>query len=130
MSEFGLDNLPSDSTKYYVGGGLSVYSSNFGPQPFSLVFPPDGMKIDITPENVWEDTIVFVWDEAVDLEGSDIKYHHEVTGDLDKFFLISSNMSENHWTIPLNHVKKYMDDANIAQIVRAFSPNDLIRPTS
>ena len=115
IPEFGFDNLSSDSTKIYAGGGLSVYSSNFGPQPFSLVFPPDGMKIDITPENVWEDTIVFVWDEAIDLEGSDIKYHHEVTGDLDKFFLISSNMSENHWTIPLNHVKKYMDDANIAE---------------
>ena len=115
MPEFGFDNLPSDSTDYYRGGGLSVYSSNFGPQSFSLVFPPDGMKIDITPENVWEDTIVFVWDEAVDLEGSDIRYHHEVTGDLEKFFLISSNMSENHWTIPLNHLKKYMDDANIAE---------------
>jgi hypothetical protein len=115
MPEDGWTEDPQNSTKIVLGGGLSVYSSNFGPQPFSLVFPPDGMQIDITPENVWEDTIVFVWDESVQLDAGNIRYHHEVTGDLDKFFLISTNMSENHWTIPLNHVKKYMDDANIAE---------------
>ncbi len=95
-------------------GSLSVYTTDFAPQPFSLIFPPDGMSIEIEPENAWEDSIIFAWEAAADLEGSSITYHHEVSGDLADFFLISSNMTDNKWTIPLHHVKYYMDQSGIA----------------
>ncbi|HIO88309.1 MAG TPA: T9SS type A sorting domain-containing protein [Candidatus Marinimicrobia bacterium] len=111
----------SSGTEDGAKGSLSIYQNDFAPQPFSLMFPPDGMTIEITSENAWEDSILFAWSEAVDIEGSSMMYQHEVTGDLADFFLISSNMTSNTWSIPYHHVKYYMDQAGVSVVTGTWN---------
>ena len=59
-----------ENTEGSAKGSLSIYQNDFAPQPFRLMFPPDGMEVEITEENAWEESITFAWNPSADVEGT------------------------------------------------------------
>ena len=45
----------------------------------------------------------------------DVTYWPELSGDLDNFFLMTPNTTDNIWKIPYHHIKSYMDQAGLSK---------------
>ena len=82
------------------------------PEPFELVFPFDSTHIGITRHN-YLDTLYFAWNKAIDIDGDAVRYRPILTGDLTRFFLITSNTDTTIWKIPYHHVEHYMHTEGI-----------------
>ncbi|MFP6719410.1 MAG: LamG domain-containing protein, partial [Candidatus Poribacteria bacterium] len=92
-------------------GNFYVYQTDFAPQPFSLMFPPDGMEVEITQENAWEESITFAWNASADVEGTSMNYTVFFDEGLDPLYfhiLDACEDAENTCTIPFHRLKNYL----------------------
>ena len=75
------------------------------------MFPPDGMEVEITQENAWEESITFAWNSTTDIEGSTMNYTVFFDEGLDPLYfhiLDACEDAENTCTIPLHRIKDYL----------------------
>ena len=82
---------------------------------FRQLFPPDEDVVEISADNAWTDTLVFAWESADHIYGDDVKYYTKVTGDFEKFHLITGVTDDNVWKIPYHHIKYYMNEAGLEE---------------
>ena len=106
----------SSNSRYYENsdrskGSLRVYQSDFAPEPFKLMFPPDQMEFGITEENVWGESFTFAWTPSADVEESTMNYTIFFDEGLDPLYyhiLDFCEDSENFCTIPLHRLKDFL----------------------
>jgi len=129
-----------ENTEGSAKGSLSIYKNDFAPQPFSLIFPPDGMEVEITEENAWEESITFAWNSTKDLEGDKINYDIVFGGDLEPLYWYvrehcdgtkeASLLSENTCSVPLHLMKYYLHLEDLTKVslnVDAKTPTPAVK---
>ena len=113
---FGLDDVESFIVS---SSGTHNYDGETGTRTdlvFNQIVPGYGSIIEISSDNAWTDSLVFAWESADHVfDGGNATYYPELSGDLDNFFLMTSNTTDNIWKIPFHHIKYYMDQAGISK---------------
>ena len=113
---YGLNDVESFIISFTATHDFDGESGSRRELVFDQIFPGDESVIEITSDNAWTDSLLFAWESANHIYGGgDITYYSEFTGDLGNFFLMPVKLTDNVWKIPYHHIKKYMDDANIAK---------------
>ncbi|SVB93272.1 uncharacterized protein METZ01_LOCUS246126, partial [marine metagenome] len=105
---FGLNDVESLIISF---SAIHDYDGKTGTRTdlvFNQIMPGDGSIIEITSDNAWTDSLVFAWESADHVFGDgDVTYWPELSGDLNNFFLMTSNTTDNIWKIPYHHIKYY-----------------------
>ena len=113
---FGLDDVESLIISF---SAIHDYDGKTGTRTdlvFNQIMPGDNTVIEITSDNAWTDSLVFAWESADHVFGDGaVTYYPELSGDLDNFFLMTSNTTDNIWKIPYHHIKYYMDQAGLSK---------------
>ena len=116
---FGLFGLDDVESLIISSSGTHNYDGETGTRTdlvFDQLVPGDGSVIEISSDNAWTDTLVFAWESADHIYGGgDVTYYPVLSGDLDNFFLMTSNTTDNIWKIPYHHIKYYMDQAGLSK---------------
>ena len=113
---YGLNDVESLIISFTATHDFDGESGSRTELVFDQIFPGDESVIEITSDNAWTDSLLFAWESADHIYGGgDITYYSEFTGDLGNIFLMPVKLTDNVWKIPYHHIKKYMDDANIAK---------------
>ncbi|MBH31701.1 MAG: hypothetical protein CMG71_06910 [Candidatus Marinimicrobia bacterium] len=113
---FGLNDVESFIISFTANHDYDGKTGARTDLVFNQIMPGDGSVIEITSGNAWADSLVFAWESADHVFGDgDVTYVTELSGDLDNFFLMTPNTTDNIWKIPYHHIKSYMDQAGLSK---------------
>jgi len=86
-----------------IGSTVSVVNViNQPPSEFELLSPTNNLLTEISQIEYENESLIFNWEESIDLDGDDLVYNCKVFSEADDQTIVDIDLSENQYSIPFN----------------------------